>query len=269
MKRIAVVSLVDELIRRKHIDHLFLEHRLDFSYFDAINKQQIADTLERYNLVTTTDRMSAGEVACYLSHYSLWQQLIEEQMPYLMVFEDDIYFSASAKILLNNVDWLPDGFDLIKLETMYEDVRISSGTNLQFLHKLCRMKSQHLGTAGYIISYDGAKKIIDMVKQAGLSCPVDHLMFDKFIKYNNHNVYQLSPALCIQDKVYNSKDLKFKSTLEEERKPQKIAKKRLSTSQKVNRELNRLWNQFKIAEKYHIILLTVRGYRKQRIDYQE
>ncbi|WP_162199615.1 glycosyltransferase family 25 protein [Psychrobacter urativorans] len=41
MKHIAVVSLVDEYTRRKHIDCLFEDHHLDFNYFDAINKQLI------------------------------------------------------------------------------------------------------------------------------------------------------------------------------------------------------------------------------------
>lgn len=269
MKKVAVVSLIDEHERRQHIDSLFDAHNLDFSYFDAINKTQVEDTLQKHGLKVQSARMSAGEVACYLSHYCLWQQVIEHKLPYLMVFEDDIYFSKSAKTLLNNLDWLPSDFDVIKLETMYESVMIKVNTALQPPHKLYRMKTRHLGTAGYIISHNGAKNMIELVQQFGINCPVDHFMFDKFLEKKIHNVYQLNPALCIQDKIYNSTDTKFGSVIEEGRAPQAIVKQKLTLLQKINRELMRLWRQLHIAERYRTLSLILKGYKNQKIDYSE
>ena len=267
MKKAAVVSLTNEYERRQHIDSLFDAHNLDFSYFDAINKFQIDDTLKKYDLTINTDRMSLGEVACYLSHYCLWQQVIEYNLPYLMVFEDDIYFSKSAKTILNNLDWLPDSFDVIKLETMYDRVMIKADIVLQSPYKLCRMKTKHLGTAGYIISYEGAKNMIELVRQLGISRPVDHFIFDEFLGRNVHDVYQLSPAICIQDKIYYSIDSKFGSVIEEDRAPQALVKHKLSLLQKIRREHNRLLRQLKITEHYRTLLLAAKGYRNQKIDY--
>ncbi len=269
MKKAAVVSLIHEHERRQHINDLFDAYNLDFSYFDAINKTQVEDTLKKYGLSVQSERMSAGEVACYLSHYCLWQQVIEHKLPYLMVFEDDIYFSKSAKALLNNLDWLPSNFDVIKLETMYENVMIKANTALQPPHKLYRMKTRHLGTAGYIISHNGAKNMIELVQKLGINCPVDHFMFNKFLEKNVHNVYQLSPALCIQDKIYNNMDSKFGSVIEEGRAPQEILKQKLTLLQKTNREFNRLLRQLKIEEHYRTLLLIAKGYRNQKIDYLE
>ena len=269
MKKVAVVSLIDEHERRQHIDSLFDAYNLDFSYFDAINKLQVEDTLQKHGLKVQSERMSAGEVACYLSHYCLWQQVIEQKLPYLMVFEDDIYFSKNAKTLLNTLDWLPSDFDVIKLETMYESVMIKANTTLQPPHKLYRMKTKHLGTAGYIISHKGAKNMIELVQKIGINCPVDHFMFDKFLEKNIHNVYQLNPALCIQDKIFNSTDTKFGSVIEEGRAPQSIVKQKLTLLQKINREFNRLLRQLKITDHYRTLLLTAKGYKNQRIDYSE
>ncbi|WP_299184598.1 glycosyltransferase family 25 protein [uncultured Psychrobacter sp.] len=269
MKKAVVVSLINEHERRKHIDDLFNEHSIDFSYFDAINKDQVENTLQKYGLAVTSERISKGEVACYLSHYCLWQQVIEHKLPYLMVFEDDIYFSKSAKTLLNNLDWLSNDFDVIKLETMYESVMIKANTALQPPHKLYRMKTRHLGTAGYIISQKGAKNMIELVRKFGINSPVDHFMFDIFLEKNVHNVYQLNPALCIQDKIYNSTDTKFGSVIEEGRAPQSIMKQKLTLLQKINRELNRLLRQLKIVEYYSTLLLVAKGYRNQEIDYSE
>lgn len=272
MKHIAVVSLVDEHIRREHIDHLFNEHHLDFSYFDAINKSQVADTLAKYQLSVTSERLSQGEIACFLSHYCLWQQVVEQQLPYLMVFEDDIYFSKSANFLLSNLDWLPNNFDLVKLETMYEEVILSKSVRSVLEHDVCQMQSSHMGTAGYIISQTGAKKLLTMTQGFGIDRPVDHIIFEKFIEQENSKVYQVNPALCIQDKVYNPDFSKFSSELEEERKVrecQPIIKQKLSLAKKLNRELIRLWRQLHIAERYRTLSLILKGYKNQRIDYHE
>lgn len=269
MKPIAVVSLVEEHARREHIDHLFAQQGLDFDYFNAINKQQVADTLKKYNLIIKTDRMSLGEVACYLSHYCLWQQVIEHDMTYLMVFEDDIYFSKNAKFLLNDLDWLPNGFDVVKLETMYDRVMIDKGTHLLSEHRLCRMKSRHMGMAGYIISQAGAKKLVAITKSLGIDRPVDHIMFDDLIEQKKSAMYQVFPTICIQDKILDMQSERFASCLEQERQPRPTKKVKLSISQKLNRELVRLWRQLAIVNLYHSLLFTIKGYKKQKITYPE
>ena len=266
MKSIAVVSLVNEYARREHIDHLFHEHHLDFSYFDAINKQQVADTLEKYNLTVNTDKLSAGEIGCILSHYSLWQQMVEYNLRYLIVFEDDIYLAKGAKNLLNNLSWLPDDFDLIKLETMYEEVMLKKVIKLNPPYHLLHMKSRHLGTAGYIISQQTAKKIMNNINVLGIQVPVDHMIFEELINEENSKVYQISPAICIQDLVLNKKSSKFKSGIEEERKilrPEaktKKPKESYSKSQKLNREAKRIYLQI-----YNF--LNPKEYKKIKVDY--
>lgn len=269
MKKVAVVSLIDEHERRQHIDSLFDAYKLDFSYFDAINKTQVEDTLQKHGLKIQSERMSAGEVACYLSHYCLWQQVIEHKLPYLMVFEDDIYFSKSAKTLLNNLDWLPNDFDVIKLETMHGRVMINKGIDIMLDHKLCHMKSSHMGMAGYIISQKGAKKLVTMIQGLGVDRPVDHIMFDRLIEQKASKVYQVSPALCIQDKIYNEQSTRFGSCLEEERQARPVIKVKLSAQQKINRELMRLWTQMQLVNFSRSLLLTVGGYKKQKIEYKE
>lgn len=269
MKQIAVVSLIEEYERRKHIDSLFEEFELDFEYFDAINKLQVANNLGKYNLTVNTDRMSSGEVACYLSHYSLWQRVIDHELPYLMVFEDDIYFSQSAKVLLSDLNWLPVSFDVIKLETMYDRVMVDKGVHLLSEHRLCRIKSRHMGMAGYIVSQEGAKNLIAIVKRLGIDRPVDHVMFAELIEQHKNLVYQVSPAICIQDKIFNINSNRFDSCLEYERQPRPINKVKLSSSQKINRELVRFWKQLAIINLSQSLVLTLKGYKKQKITYSE
>lgn len=269
MKKAVVVSLISEYERRQHIDNLFDEYNIAFNYFDAINKFQVDETLQKYNLEVRSKRISEGEVACYLSHYCLWQQVVEQDLPYLMVFEDDIYFSKNADDLLNKLDWLPNDFDVTKLETMHCRVMINKGVSLRSEHKLCQMRSSHMGMAGYIVSQKGAKKLLAMTQQLGVDRPVDHIMFDRLIKQKESKVYQISPALCIQDKIYNEHTTRFGSCLEEERQSRPVIKVKLSPQQKLSRELNRLWNQMRVVNFSRSLLLTVSGYKKRRIEYKK
>lgn len=269
MKNKIVISLTNEHQRRQHIDTLFEEYELDFGYFDAINKQQAADILAKYNLSVTNAQLSAGEVACYLSHYCLWQQVVEQQLPYLMVFEDDIYFSKSATAVLSNLDWLPSGFDVIKLETMYERVVINKGVRLILGHMLCQMQSRHMGMAGYIISLQGAKKLLAMTNEIGIDRPVDHLIFDRLIGQKNSSVHQVFPALCIQDKIYNKDSVRFASVLEDTRKGSEVVKQKKSGFEKMNKELLRVFEQLSPKNMYYTGWLFMKGYKKRIIDYKE
>lgn len=269
MTNISVVSLINEYERRRHIDVLFKDYELDFDYFNAINKQQVDTTLVKYNLLVTSGRLSVGEVACYLSHYCLWQYVIDKNKPYLIVFEDDIYFSKSAKILLKQLEWLPKKFDVIKLETMYERVVVNKGMNLTLGHRLCQMQSRHMGMAGYIISQQGAQKLLAMTKEFGINRPVDHIMFDRLIEQKNSSVYQVFPALCIQDKIYNKDSIRFGSVLENTRKELSAVTRKLSKVEKVYRESTRLFEQLLPKRIYYKGWLVINGYKKRRIDYQE
>lgn len=269
MKKAAVVSLINENERRQHIENLFDEHNIDFCFFDAINKLQVDETLNKYGLEVGSKRMSEGEVACYLSHYSLWEQLIEYDLPYLMIFEDDIYFSKNADDLLNNFDWQPTDFDVIKLETMYGRVMVDKGQVIGLGHNLCHMKSNHMGMAGYVVSQQGAKKLIAMSQDLGVDRPVDHIMFDLLVEQKRSKVFQVSPALCIQDKIYNENSTLFGSCLEGERQSRPVVKLKLTTQQKLARELDRLWKQMRIVNFSRSLLLTINGYNKQKIEYKE
>lgn len=269
MKNIAVVSLIDAHDRREHINALFKEYNLDFGYFDAINKSQVTNILKKHDLTVETEKMSAGEIGCTLSHYCLWNQIIEKDIPYMMIFEDDIFFAKSAEVLLSDLDWLPCDFDVIKIETTYEKVMLKKEFDLTLSHSLLQMKSRHLGSGGYIISQKAANKLISKVKKLGLQVPVDHMVFEDLVDEVNSKVYQISPAICIQDIIYNKDSIRFESELEKERKPKPKNKQKISVGKKLNREVVRLWKQLKINEAYNTSILIAKGYKSQIVDYKE
>ena len=93
------------------------------------------------------------------------------------------------------------------------------------------------GTAGYILSIKGAKSLLSYIQKLKIIDHVDQIMFRDYLKNGSLNIYQMDPAICVQDHVLNPNSIKFSSTLSWQFKP-KIKTKR-SFIQKLFREVFR------------------------------
>lgn len=121
--------------------------------------KQIFDTLvDKFSIEVSANYLSLGEIGCYLSHFCLWKKVVDENLDYIAIFEDDIYLAKDTSLLLKQLDWLPKDFDAVKLETMYEKILINKGIKILNERYLTKMKSRHMGGAGYILSKKGASK---------------------------------------------------------------------------------------------------------------
>lgn len=260
-----VISLSTHKERHSHIRQVFNKLNLTFNFFDAINTSQSSSILKENSLTINSPLLSDGEVACYLSHFCLWKRLVNNQLKYMAIFEDDVYLADDSYTLLNDLSWLPNNFDVIKLETMYERTFIRRYKKLTDGRSLSKMSSSHMGAAGYILSYEGALKLIRETQEKGICAPVDHLIFDWLV--SDKEVYLVDPAICIQDKVLNDVEPKFESVLEGDRSTNveladgiKVKPKGI---RKLNRELNRIKNQITLYSS-----MLSRGYLEKTIEYK-
>lgn len=218
MKNI-VISLKNATDRREHIINEFSKQGIDFEFFDAITPDLLDETYQKLNLnLKENQRLSNGEKGCFLSHVYLWQKMIDEDIEYLAIFEDDVYLGENAHLFLMNIDWLKDiDFDIIKLETMNSLIHLSKNTT--FIHqqrKLYQLKSVHTGTCGYIINKKCVIKLIAWLKSypSKQLLPIDHIIFEYLLP--QLVVYQINPALTIQAENYQTG--KLISGLEQGRK---------------------------------------------------
>ena len=78
------------------------------------------------------------------------------------------------------------------------------------------LENVHFGTAGYVITNNAAKVLTPLFLTLSPEDikPLDVLMFDTFLKGSNLDIYQLTPALCIQDTTLNKKTPSFNSEIE-------------------------------------------------------
>ncbi|MFQ3203558.1 MAG: glycosyl transferase family 25 [Pseudoalteromonas tetraodonis] len=108
---------------------------------------------KRYNR-----NLSAGEIGCYVSHMRLWQKMVNENMPFCVVLEDDLFIEASLKDVVDAALKLKN-WDLIKLSDNRNFPFIDSAP-LENNLTVGNYKKAPNGTQGYIISLSGAKKLL-------------------------------------------------------------------------------------------------------------
>ena len=85
---------------------------------------------------------SVGASGCFLSHYSSWKKIIDEDLDFALIVEDDIVISDLVNYLMTNPD-IDESLDLIHLGAREWD-----------------------GLEAYILNKTGAQKLISLVKDS-------------------------------------------------------------------------------------------------------
>lgn len=244
MKNI-VISLESAAERRKHIHEEFGKHKVDFEFFDALTPDLAHAYAQNLPINLENIALTGGELACFMSHASVWQQMIDQNIPYLAIFEDDIYLGEDAEALLTTTSWIKPDWHIIKTEAFSEKVFLSSNSSetVSNRRRIAQLKGKNLGTAGYILSLRGAQVYLDYISKNKLR-PLDELMFDDFIKHDAEPVYQMTPALCIQEMLLNKGNPSLPSALITDRQGRMKSEKKPAMF-KAKREINRIGMKLK------------------------
>ena len=119
-----------------------------------------------------------GDKCCSLSHRAAWQVLIASRAPYAAILEDDVVLKGGAQFTLGSSSWIPEGFDLIKLEHYGppgQSVLLSDFRDVGQGFRVARLRSRHTGAAAYILSRRAAELLLAI---PCFDLPVDHLLFN-------------------------------------------------------------------------------------------
>ncbi|MFA9500105.1 glycosyltransferase family 25 protein [Mannheimia sp. E30BD] len=222
-----VISLPSAEKRRKHILREFASKNVNFEFFDAFSPSEIMDKAisELIPELAKNQTLTNGEKGCLLSHLALWKKCIDDNLDYIAIFEDDVLLSNDISTFLNRLNGVDDFAKnlplILKLETFLMPVELDN-----YSFKTCHnrniqlLKSVHYGTAGYIISNSGAKYCLGKLYKEEKTniVAIDQIIFNQFLNNEEITVYQLSPALCIQELQQNKKESSLDSQIEVERK---------------------------------------------------
>ncbi len=127
--------------------------------FSAIDTRKTPELCLDYNLVvrpsTITYSMyfkgANGAVGCYLSHYLIWEQIVQQKLSHVLVVEDDVDTHSLNKFL-NRMPVNIEAYEFIQLNKRFSYVKPE--------HRVI-----FHGTESYIVSLEGAKKLIRATQQ--------------------------------------------------------------------------------------------------------
>ncbi|MDO4696670.1 MAG: glycosyltransferase family 25 protein [Neisseria sp.] len=209
-----VISIVAATERRAHIRQEFGRQGIDFCFFDALTPspeltQAIAAVLPELDGVV--QKMSGGEKACLMSHVSLWQKCIDDNLPYIAVFEDDVFLGRDAAGFLSETAWLDERFPvkqpwLLNLETVLREVNLKQDKTLAAYcgRAFYRVDSTNSGGGAYMLSQAACRLLLGELKKMPSASvrPIDVMIYDVWNGKTPLQLRQLVPALCLQSCLY-------------------------------------------------------------------
>lgn len=219
---------------------------LNYEFIDAVYGQEISNiesyTINKGKTLTYLNReMSRGEIGCILSHHIIYNKIIENNIPYALVLEDDVDLNLDILHILNKICFDNFKFDTILLgyhgKKSREQLSIDKYLIKKITHDIGIYKLNEIayGTYGYIISLKGAFRVLK--QSSDFILPIDHYTGNN----NLNNVLSVYPQI-----VYINNKLSDDSILVQERKI-------MSLNEKFKNELLFLSNQINNTNKNIII----------------
>ena len=96
--------------------------------------------------------MRPSEKACAQSHIHIWKHMIDKELDYALILEDDACFDKEWKTKL-------DQFTEQIHDTEWNVIMLNASESMNPLHKWSPAREQYL-TAGYVLSNKGARQLL-------------------------------------------------------------------------------------------------------------
>ena len=196
-----VISLAHHSQRQSHIQQEFAKQYIPFTFFSAVTPDENTQVAQKLAIDITKSVSSDTEIACFLSHVSLWQRCVDENLDYIGIYEDDIFLGQQFEQLIRQIDvFQSQAIDILKLEKVSPRVHLAHPIVLpQSKRTIYELKSRHLGGAGYLLSHRACQYLLQYIRNLPQLEAVDVMLFDVGKYPKALPVYQLVPAIVIQE----------------------------------------------------------------------
>jgi glycosyl transferase family 25 len=145
----------------------------------------------------TTKGLTRFELACLESHRIAWRQFLNGSEDCACIVEDDLHIWPGFATLTRSDSWIPAGAHSVKLDTYLQKVELGEKRVAVGERQIARLYSRHQSSAAYILTREGAARYLDLTASASL--PADYALFPNRPRRLRLQIYQLIPAIAIQD----------------------------------------------------------------------
>ena len=171
-----IINLKRREDRKKSMASKLSEQNITkYDFFEAVDGKLLEPSPNIKNLVKNNDfNYRKGVIGCALSHYTIWNNLINDNKnSYYVILEDDIKLTPNFNILLDkcisiiksqNIEYALIGGYQIKEEICSDDNIVFS----KITEPICS------GAFGYIISKKACIKLVNYLNKNGINRAIDH-----------------------------------------------------------------------------------------------
>ncbi|MDK4535986.1 glycosyltransferase family 25 protein [Kingella kingae] len=215
-----IISLASETRRRAHMKAQAERYQLNAAFFDAVDMRQATQTdIEHLSVLPKHKKpkkqrwLSKGELGCALSHHQIYQEMINKQLDYAFILEDDARFLQSPKDLL-----LPENlrkiaaqydFDILilgyvktlehQLPYYHRRIPIKKRATLQLPEQTIQFgtpwEQYGCGAVAYVITKKGAEKLLNITQKPCV--PADDWLY--FEQHCGVKVLHARPTFVLED----------------------------------------------------------------------
>ncbi|KAG9483365.1 procollagen galactosyltransferase 2 [Eleutherodactylus coqui] len=203
-----MINLKRRMDRRVRMLRSLYELKIQVKIFDAVdgkalNASQIKtlniDVLPGYYDPYSGRTLTRGEIGCFLSHYYVWNEVVDKGFEKALVIEDDVRFEYQFKSklvkLMTDIEAAAVDWDLIYIGRKRMQVKRPEKAVPNVMNLV--EADYSYWTLGYAISQKGAQKLIK-AEPLGKMLPVDEFFP---VMYNKHPVEKYM-------EYYHPRDLK-------------------------------------------------------------
>jgi GR25 family glycosyltransferase involved in LPS biosynthesis len=192
--------------RKEYIDNQLLKAGINGIFINEYDKEDLT-----FPILKPFDRsrLKLSQISLFLKHVRCWELIIENDLDYGIIFEDDVVLEDDFVNKLNYyMKELPEDFDYFSI---CDGGSPPHGLNIHIDKKLI-IDGKHIykinpvvygGTRcaeAQLVSKKCAQKMIDYfynLKGNSISVPLDHFL-NQFFRTDNSNVYWLEPTIASQ-----------------------------------------------------------------------
>lgn len=168
--------------RFNYISQQLEQQNLSFKRIPGVDVKERQDLKNKYyskvrNKLDYHTPLTDGEIGCYIAHRNAWKAILDDDIDYGLVLEDDAYLKENLKLILDNLHNTKSDWDILKLADLSTSPR--KGTNIEKFQKFDIQSYYKPPTLciAEVITRKGAKILLNLSNTFGRPVDVDKQWF--------------------------------------------------------------------------------------------
>lgn len=163
--QIYVLNRAEEKTRLEHFRIQAGRLRQSFVRVEALSASQLQVSNELNHYADELNRqyyyrgLTANEIATYISHRRAWQRMLDDEIDFAIILEDDVLLANSFAYLARTIAQLENTWHVLKLAEPYARVK-SKGLERCGASTLVKYPHVPLGTSAYVINREGVESML-------------------------------------------------------------------------------------------------------------